>query len=502
MEQIIELDYKDNIASIREKLDHAQVSEIQLVVPNGLADLRNKVYLNLVKRKAQDKAINLVLVVRDPEIRTLAKEVGLSVTSSVAKGHHLHLKKRSKRPPREQKAPPAETTRRSSAQVRLAKQPSAVSRAITMLVVLGVLTAMAGGFVLMVIPEATVTLSPATEPVEARIEITAVPDLQAIDYETGQVPARVLNVEMETSGSTPATGKRDIADAHAEGSVVFSNKTDQPVKVPKGTIVRSTAGTPVQFYTVADTELEGRRTAYRSVPIIAAEAGPNGNVRASTINVVEGALALQVDVINVQGTSGGGLKQVSEVTSEDMARVKNALMQRIQQEAMARLQALIEGNEFIPADTVKVDIASERYDQSAGAVADVLNLTLKVVAQAAVVGGEDANTLARRMLESMVPEGYVLYPESITYYPPEGLQVEGLAARFMMRASGLAWANISEAEVLNNILGKPESEALTFLSERWEYSQPPRLEVKPEWLGRVPWMPYRVALTIERPQLP
>jgi len=149
-----------------------------------------------------------------------------------------------------------------------------------------------------------------------------------------------------------------------------------------------------------------------------------------------------------------------------------------------------------------VNIASERYDKSVGDVADVLNLTLKVVAQAAVVGGEDANTLARSMLESMAPEGYVLYPESITYYPPEGLQVDGLAARFMMRASGVAWANISEAEVLNGILGKPESEALSFLSERWEYSQPPRLEVKPEWLGRVPWMPYRVALTIDKHQLP
>lgn len=221
MEQIIELDYKDNIATIREKLDQAQVSEVQLVVPNGFADLRNKVYLNLVRRKAQDKAINLVLVVRDPEIRTLAKEAGLSVTSSVAKGHHLHLKRRRQRKPDEQAPTPVETTRRPSTLAHTTKQPSALSRVITMLIVLGMLTAMAGGFVLMVIPEATVTLSPATKPVEARIEIMAVPDLQEINYESGQVPARVLNVEMESSGSTPATGKRDIADAHAEGTVVF-----------------------------------------------------------------------------------------------------------------------------------------------------------------------------------------------------------------------------------------------------------------------------------------
>ncbi len=502
MEQIIELDPQDNIATIRDRLDHAQVSEVQLVVPTGLADLRNKVYLNLLKRKAQDKAIDLVLVVRDPEIRILAKEVGLPVTASVARGHHLHLK-RGKRP----KAAPAATSpgqmaRQNSALASLNRQPSALARMISLLMVLGVLAALAFGFVLLVLPTASVTLTPATQAVEAQIEITAMPDLQGIDYERGQVPARVLSIELETSGSTPATGKRDVADAHAEGEVVFSNKTDQPVIVPRGTIVRSTAGAPIRFYTVAEAELPGRRAAYTTVPIIAVDPGPTGNVRASTINTVEGELALQIDVINVQATRGGGLKQISEITSEDRARLKNTLLQRIQQEALSRLQAEIGGTEFIPADTVAVKVASENYDHAAGDVADMLSLTLKVVAQALVVGGEDANALVLSMLESNLPAGYVLYPDSVRYEPPEQLSVEGSTVRFLMRASGVAWAEIDKAAVLSGIMGKPESEALAFLSEQWEYSQPPRLETEPEWLGRVPWAPYRITINIETPAEP
>jgi len=80
------------------------------------------------------------------------------------------------------------------------------------------------------------------------------------------------------------------------------------------------------------------------------------------------------------------------------------------------------------------------------------------------------------------------------------LAVEGASVRFRMKASGLAVSDIKEAEVRSGIAGKPAPEALQYLLDRWDFEESPKLEIKPEWIDRVPLWPYRIAVNIKTPQ--
>lgn len=495
MRQFIYLEPKDNIATIRAKLARAQANEVVLVLPSHFEVLRSLVNLKLLKRQAQNLAIDLALVVRDGETRVLAREAGLTLTSSVERGQTIPLRRRRKRPPLASIA-----RRRGRDQAGLAApRESPLARMLALLFVLALLTGLGAAFIYWVLPSAVVTLVPATRPLEAAMEIVAVPGIEDVDYGQGRVPAQIVSVELSGTANTPATGKRDIPDAHAEGYVVFANKTNGPVIIPKNTIVRTSAGAPIRFYTVTDLELPPTWGAHGRVSIIAVEPGPSGNVKRLTINVVEGEAAFQVDVINDEPTRGGSLKRVSEVTQEDIGRVKNTLLQRLHQEAYAKLQTQLSEGTFIPASTVNVKILEESYDREAGAIADNLNLLLRVRATGTVVGGEEANILMLRMLESKLPAGYVLQRDSLRFQPGEVLATEGVSVRFVMQASGLATSDIDPTEVRRRIAGKPEAEAMQYLLDAFECAKPPTLQLAPEWLGRVPWIPYRITVKIEAP---
>jgi len=506
LRQIIYLEQRDNIATIRDKLERAQTNEVLLVVPPRYLELRNLVNLKLLKRYAEHLAIDLALVVRDRPTQVLAREVGLVLTSSVDKGRRINLRSSHKHKPARQGADrevsEAVDQRRAQIAYAPARGRGPLTRILTLFFVLGGVGLVAAGLVFLILPGASVILVPAAETIEAEMEIVAVPGLDNINYGQGQIPAQIISAELMGSSSTPATGKRDIPDTHAEGEAVFANKTNEPVMVPKGTILRTSTGTPVRFYTVTDLELPPKRGAHGRVGIIAVQAGPSGNVKRLTINEVEGEVSFQVDAINDEPTRKGGLKRVSEVTEEDRGRVKNALLQRLQQEAYAKLQAQLEETEFIPADTVSVEIVEEKYDKEAKQIADMLTLQLHIKATGTLVGGAEANTLMLRMLESKKPEGYVLLPESLRFQAGEVVATEGASVRFEMKASGIAVSDVDESEVRRGITGKPMSEAEQYLLDRWDFEESPQLEVTPDWLGRIPWIPYRIAVEIRLPEAP
>lgn len=499
MKQIIYVEYQDNIATIREKLQHAQAAQVILVVPKRYAVLRDLVNLKLLKRYGQQLAIDLALVVQDGPTRILARELGFVLLSKVDKSYQANP------PGKGQGLTPADARSQSP---RTGGRPSVASspghnlfgRAMALLFLLALLVLFVVSFIVFVLPAATVELVAAVEPVSANMDIVAVPGLTVIDYGQARAPAKIITAELDATAEIATTGRRDTPDSNAEGSVVFANKSADALTIPKGTIVRTSSGNPVRFYTVTDVQLPAERGAHARVTIIAAEPGPTGNVMALTINQVEGEAAFRVDVINESPTQGGGFKQTSVVTAEDRGRLKNALLQRLQQEAYAKLKTQLAEGEFIPAETVKVEVVDEKYSRLAGEAADNLSLRLAVRASGTLAGGEEANMLILRLLEKQAPPGSILQADSLRFKPGEVLAVDGASVRFRMTASGIAISNVREAEVRSAIQGRPTDEALQILLDRWDFEQAPKLSVTPDWLGRVPWLPYRITVTIKNPR--
>ncbi|HID10876.1 MAG TPA: hypothetical protein EYP17_06205, partial [Candidatus Latescibacteria bacterium] len=148
------------------------------------------------------------------------------------------------------------------------------------------------------VPRPNKFLALANERVDATVQVEADPEVETLNYQTGQIPARAVQAQVGGTARIPVTGTKDAPDEPARGMVFFINNINQPVTVPKGTVVATSAGMTIRFTTVEEVTVPGTVGAVAEAEVVAVDPGPSGNVGANLINMIEGPLSLQVKVTN------------------------------------------------------------------------------------------------------------------------------------------------------------------------------------------------------------
>jgi len=469
-EKIIQLEADDDILTIKGRLEVAQAERVILVVPKGCKGLSNPVRFDLLRRQANDMAMEVALVTRDRAVRALARRHGFPVYPSAERAQRATWR-----------GPKA----RSSTAGRWGDL-------ISIVLLLGcVLLLLAAGF-LLIAPSAEVKLAPASTPVEALMEIKASPKVEEIDWAASKIPARAVEADLEGSAQIPTVSQKDVPDERAKGRVTFTNRTGRAVEIPQGTVVSTSAGTTIRFVTLEDITVPAGIGARAGVEIGAVDAGPGGNVRPFMVNTVEGPLALKVRVINGEPTSGGSVKRARAVTQADKERLKTLLLKKFHQEAETRLEGELEEKELIPPESIAVIVIDEIYDKFTDEVADTLGLEMSAVARGTAINWEDVETLARSALESKAMEGSRLVSQSLEIRQMgEAMKADEESIVFTVRATGIAAADINKEFVKGLIRGKSLREAKSSLSGL-PLQGKPLIEISPSWFGRVPWLPFRI----------
>ena len=312
------------------------------------------------------------------------------------------------------------------------------------------------------------------------------------------IPARLLGVEVEANTQVPTSAKRDSPDVRAKGKVVFVNQLAQPVTVAVGTMVATSAGTPIRFTTVEQVTLPGQIGGTIEVSVLAVDPGPSGNVKSFLINTVEGPLSTQVKVVNQQPMGGGNVRQVGVVTQADKDQAKAILLQQLQQKANAALQAELGEQEFIPPETVKIFPLDETYDRFVGEQADALGLKMRVAARGSVIGGHNANALVLDQLEKNLDPKFQLLPQGLTFQPAHVVSVgEDGVVVFNMRVTGNIGLRLPKTEAIQAVQGKPIADAADYLTRTYGLKRPAEIVVMPDWLGRVPFFPFRIQMVVK-----
>ena len=499
--QIIRLEGPENINVIRELLESATDSPVLLVVPRGCEALeRSQVQLTVLRRWADSLALRVALVVDDAATRIIAQDVGLLVLPSVEAAQKADLealdRKRRRHeglPPRPYmgsflRAPDAATARRPGQSAGAGKHP----RWLVLGLVVGLLL-----LALFLIPTATVTLKPATETLTASMDITGEAGLTAVNYGLGQVPARTVSVQRDGSDTIATTDKRDVSDGHAEGSAVFANKTTTAVTITKGTLVRTSFGKNVRFFTVADVPLPSELHGTVRVGILAELPGPDGNVPALTVNVVEGELAAQVEVLNDTRTTGGTVRRMSVVHGDDKVQLRAKLMKRLQEEAYKELIAAFSRGEFIPTESLVITVIEEDFDHQVGDQVDTLGCSMKVKVNGLAVSGAGGEALLLSLLQQRMKPGYRLVDGSAQFGRGSVLAATTEEARFQMSVRASITAAIEPGTLQKALAGKTVQEAKAYLSRQFKLAADPKVELFASPFGRLPWLGSRIRVRIQ-----
>jgi hypothetical protein len=352
-------------------------------------------------------------------------------------------------------------------------------------------------FVRDVLPAATVTLVPGRDTMEVSVPLTADGAVDVLDADNNILPARFIETNIEATGTIATTGTEQKASGRAVGQVDFNNLGSAAVNIPAGTIVSTSTGTPVNFRTTAPATLEGGVGTRVTVPIEAEEEGIAGNVRANTINTVNGALRFRVRVINTNGTGGGGAELACVVTQAD----RDNLLAQVQADAEARayeqLQQELLPGEWLPPESLQTLVVASVFDKFNDDEGDTLSLNLRVLAQGTALNQEQTNEAMLAAVRRSVPPRGRLVADSVATRREPGAVAVDRRVEFTMTAVAEYVVPIDPAEVSSAIAGLTPEQAIATVMSQWRLARPPEIYRDPEWRNTLPTFPSRIQVRIE-----
>jgi hypothetical protein len=493
--QIITLESHDDLISVRDRMSWAKTPRILLVWPKYEKVTLRQVDLKVLQRHASTLGAQLGLVTRARRVRQDAEALRIPVFESTGQAQRVAWPK-----PRRRKwkyhAPPADL-REKREQVLPNEAEWRTYPAVRVgAFVLGVCSVLV--LVALFIPRAEVVLHPESEIQSIVLPVRAGPSVKSV-FLTGSIPAYEKRVIVDGEQTVVVTGEGVTPQSKAKGEVMFRNLTQQTVRIPAGTVVRTADAAGIRFATIREAELDAGVGEQLEVSVEAVEGGRLGNVEAETVVVVEGPLGLSVAVTNPEPLTGGREVPSIQASDADRGRAKDELMKKLEAEARTQLAEELEPDDILFEDTFAVSqILSEVYDPPAGAAATKLTLKMQVEFSTLYADASDLTELASLALSASLPSGFATASDALTLKPvTQPIRNDDGFIRWTVRAERRIVRQVSAAQVTQMIQGIGSRRAQALLEKSLPLDDAPEIQLSPPWWPWVPIVPFRISVVTD-----
>ncbi len=247
--QIVRLEPHDDFISARDKMGWNQAGRILLVYPEGGHILSRRLDLELLQRRSNTLGAQISIVTDNPEVKYQARLVGIPVYSSIQKAQKASWEDEGRSKNQELTLPITGKPSPNLEEMRKTAHPEAsrfLSNPGTRLAffLLGVLALLSIAAVL--VPSAEIHLLPEDKIQELTINVQAKPGIDAVNF-SGLIPAHRITVIVEGRGSSNTSGILRVPLEYAQGRIQFTNLTDQEIRIPADTVVRTPTEPAVRF---------------------------------------------------------------------------------------------------------------------------------------------------------------------------------------------------------------------------------------------------------------
>ena len=480
------------MSSLRARLAQTPGQTVVIVV-SAATLLRNPVNATLLERAAEQTGRTFIIVTRDRATRHAARRVHIPVYHAI---RSIPAKRRGD-VPADQIA--AAQDLRGAPLYRYAVWPVLLLTGLAALVFgLTGLAAMA----VVISPAATVTVAPATETITTTVSLAASPQIRVVDAAKGQLPARPVQIIMEDTGVAETTGSKLAPDAAATGTVLFANRTQSPVTIPVSTTVRTATGASVRFRTEEEAQLPAGANGTVRVPIKAVEGGPAGNVKAGTINAVEGPLVFQVSVINDEDAKGGTTKQQRYVTLQDRSNLRDAIVQKIRAHGFEELLKVVQPGDILPQETLTLSVNDASFDKPLDAEGQYLTGKVRATVSGLVLDADEIALLVAARLKDQVPPGFVILPQGVSTGMPTNVTYGDGTLSLQLSPVAVSQAQLDPVQVQRLAAGKQPQDAVADIARRFSLASKPVISLSSDVLGRLPLFTSRIKVNVEQPSRP
>jgi hypothetical protein len=398
------------------------------------------------------------------------------------------------RPPEPRDAPfPVAAEGRSRVRTPVLATIAAVALAI---VVVGV-----AGYLLL--PSATIAVTPRQEPITLPLTISADPTVTAVDAANGVVPALRLDVPVEASQTFTTTGRK-VDEAPATGSVTFTNYDPTSSNtIAAGSVVSTEGG--IGFRTMATVTVPRASftppsttvPAHASVAIRALKPGVEGNVPANAIRVVPPRENPQfLAVRNPDPTTGGLHTETPQVGKPEVDKAVAALQKALQSsftDAIAAGAGAPAGTELFPATatpgtpTFSVDPAS-----LVGQAVDTFDLQASAHGSVIAVDPSPIRSIAEARLAERVGTDHRLVDGSVQVDVGAGSVGEDGQVTFEATARATRMIVIDPTQLRALVKGRTAAEAQAALAQYGDV----KVSLWPAWVTTVTGLDARLSISV------
>lgn len=462
----VPIERDDDLAAVFGKLDAAGSPRVALVAARGNHELSRQLSMRRLQRHLDLTGKDVILVTRSRLLRVRAREEGVPAVTSLRRVNFDRLG-------------------RGGLQlgwITLRLPTLGALLAVTFFVAAVVFGA---AVLFWYVPTASVTVFVPTETKAETIDVLANTRAAEVDVAKGVVPARRREITIQRTLPGPATGVAYKPLEHAAVGLTFSNRTNQPLFVPKGTVVTATNGT--SFTVGNDVNLPPRIGATGDAVALAQQPGSAGNVPPRSVTRVEGPLADRVSVTNpAPGEKGADLRE-TVVGENDVQLLRDLAAKYLADAAKKELLKQYAQSETVFGDSARVEITDATPVPPVGQVAQYTELTVTAKVSMLTAADDDLRRIWVDRFRADLGADKMLLEEYFKATVEKAGELDSTFDRLpvSLRVNVPVAPRIDPGELRRNLAGKSRAGVEQVVRARTEATVPPAVKL-PGW---APWLP-------------
>lgn len=479
---VLRPDYK--IEQLVKEIVNLPQKQLILEVPADVNLLTNEINLRLIKFYAEDEGKELIINGVDPLLIALAQRLGISTIrernlDSMTAGS------------REEAAVLLEPVAEPSPSVpKIVAAPTHANQKIRrryhwtwpgrgLIPAIGIaFFSLTIAVWLFVQPQAVVVVYPKEQKLNFGAKVILGTEFKEKEILNGKIPGKMVEKTATITVRTVATGKKTIGVTAATGKIILINRSNQPVVVPKGTVVYSGRGT--SYRTVTNILAPKKTTKFRfgipvgeefgkvQVRIVAEQKGSDGNQPSGKITRIERRFQNYLQVINTEPIGNGQDKQIPIVAADDVEKGRDEAQKQLQLVAPEEIAALVGKGLLLFPELIRIEVISLNSSPPVASETREVKTFLKYRAAAIVGSAAAIHKFLIAQLAKNTPPNFEAKNNDVRLVSAQVISGGPQTAQIHLVGAGTLRGVLSQTEIKDLIKGKPLAEAQTLLTAQEE----------------------------------
>ena len=493
---LIQLDESDDILSIKDKMQWNPSKRILLIISHNNKSIQRRLDLLLLQRASNKLGAQLALSSSQKHLRTLGKQTGVKVFSSVIAAQKQDWPEVARKPHENHSSGKKELIKRKEIIDKEKKEkPTPVWQKISFFT-LGTLAPIL--LILILLPNATITISPTRTEQMFSLNVSASPDYSTVSAD-GKIPAYYQSIVLTDKESISTSGETSVPDQLASGFIRITNKTVEAIELPAHLRLGTGSDPNQQFQTLRAAILPAGEGQFVDIPIQALEAGNAGNLSSQSINSVEGPLNQSLLVSNLNQTSGGSDIKVNAVSENDVQELQSKMKDKLRSEALNSFQTSASAKQIFITDTFEVVTENVNQNLAIGEAGDQLTISIDGKYRILYLNTDALQELVDLSANNSIPLGFEQAEGSLHFVKPARFtyQPESKTIESQIAINQAVQKKIDNGKLIDAILGKTVERTMKIIPSQVTLDQSPKITIIPSFWFWLPLIPSQIKVELQ-----